>query len=106
MTLQLILWAIPVASLTAAFVLIGFRACLLTRDSLARRALLAEAGNAALQFARPELRVTIPGFRRLLTRNARPRISPPAARRPSNCRLQPVPFILCRPARAKMALAG
>jgi len=60
MSLQVILWAIPVTSLTIAIVMIGIRADRITRDSVVKRARLAKAGNEVLRSLRPEPRAAVP----------------------------------------------
>ena len=60
MSLQVILWAIPVASLTSAIVMIGLRANRITRDSVVKRARLAKAGNEVLRSLQAEFRTAVP----------------------------------------------
>jgi hypothetical protein len=105
MTLEVILWAIPIASLTAASVLIGLRLYRITRDTLVQRELLAEAGNAALLSAR-QAPDTVAEFRRPAARKTRPTVSRPAAPPPPKCRLEPVSIIVCRTESVQEALAG
>ena len=106
MTLQVILWAIPVTSLTAASVLLGLRLFRLTRDCFVRRALLEEAGRAALVSAREEPPAALEEFSRPNGRPVGRWIPRPAALHRTKARLEPVPIIVCRTPENKVALAG
>jgi hypothetical protein len=106
MTLQLILWAIPVTSLTAASVLLGRRLLSLTRDCFVRRALLEEAGRAALACAKEEPPAALEGSSRPKGRQVGRWNPRPAALHRTKARLEPVPVIVCRTTRDKVALAG
>jgi len=105
MTLQVILWAIPVTSLTAASVLLGLRLFRLTRDCFVRRALLEEAGRAALVPAKEEPPAALEESSRPNGRQVGYWIPRPAALHRTKARLEPVPIIVCRTPRDEVALA-
>lgn len=103
MSLQVILWAIPVASLTSAIVMIGIRADRITRDSVVKRARLAKAGNQVVRSIRAESRAavlkTAPGMSPNLAGAAA------ASRRPRR-RSGRYIIVLGEPRAPKTALAG
>lgn len=107
MTLEAILWAIPIVSLTAAGAVIGLRIRRVTRESLMKRALLARAGRVALlSTAKEPAPATVVEFGRPPSRKVPPELSRMPEIRLSKARLIPVPAIVCRTTRGRAALAG
>jgi hypothetical protein len=102
MSLQAILWAIPVMSLTIAMLMIGIRADRITRDSLVKRARLAKGGNEVLRSLRPEVRAAV--------RRTGPKTIPSFAGAAAPRRLSPRKgrylIVLGEPEAPKSALAG
>ena len=105
MTLEIFLWAIPAASLTAASILIALRAWRLTRDSLVGKALLLRAANLAPEAVSEEDSVPIPIIE-LSAANERPDSSTPASLPAVNGRLCPIPIILVARRGTETALAS
>ena len=100
MTLEVILWAIPTASLAAAALLIVLRAWRITREGVVRNALLAHAARAASP-AEPSIEDPVAvelDMEKTLRFVARPA--------PLAERLCPVPIVVCRSGRREAALAG
>jgi hypothetical protein len=93
MTLEIVLWAIPVGCLAAASALIGARAWRLTRDSVIGKAILvgAESLAAELPDDEPGLRIAVSVAERAACAKEAPAPSPILA----NPRLCPVPIVVC-----------
>ena len=106
MTLEVILWAIPAASLSAASVLIAFRAWRLTRDSTVARAILARTAELASACGPFECPAVIPIDAGAAPEKTRPAIPPAPVVLPSNGRLRPVPIVVCGGRRPEAALAS
>jgi len=98
MTLEIVLWAIPVGSLAAASALIGARAWRLTRDGVIGRAILAGAENLAAELPEdgPGLPIAVPISERAARAKEAPAPSPILA----NPRLCPVPIVVCSAGRS------
>lgn len=107
MPLEMILWAIPAASLAAAGGVIAFRVSRLRGDGIREAALLAEAMTGASSHSAGERKAAkVVEFHMPAARRPAPEFSPPAAVPSSKSRLQPIAIVICRPAEREAALAG
>jgi len=93
MTLEIVLWAIPVGCLTAASALIGVRTWKLTRDGVIGKAILAGAETLAAEIPKdePDLPIEIP----IAESGARAKEAPAPSPIVANPRLRPIAIVVC-----------
>jgi len=106
MILQVVLWSIPVLSLTIAMALIGIRANRITQDSLVKTACLAWTANEALRSVGSALRLADSSMTRPAGLKTRPRFSGAPAPQPLVLRKRVIPIVSGKAADFKAAMAG
>jgi hypothetical protein len=106
MGLQVMLWSIPVLSLTIAIVLIAIRTNQITRDSLMKRACLTWTANEVLRSVGSDLRLADSSMTRPAGLKTRPRFSGAPAPQPLVLRKRVIPIVFGKAGDSKAAMAG